>query len=33
MLDFLLGLAFVLMVVGPAVVATVQKSRSGDREG
>lgn len=33
MLDFLLGLVFVVMVIGPAVVATVQKSRSHDHEG
>jgi hypothetical protein len=29
-LDFLVGLAFVLMIVGPAVLATVQRSRRGD---
>jgi hypothetical protein len=32
MFDFLLGLAFVLMVVGPAIMATIQRSRSQDHE-
>jgi hypothetical protein len=31
MIDFLVGLVFVLMVVGPAIVATVQ--RSGTQDG
>ena len=29
-IDFLIGLAFVLMVVGPALLATFQKHRSHD---
>jgi hypothetical protein len=33
MFDFLLGLAFVFMVVGPAIMATIQRARSQDREG
>ena len=32
MLDFMIGLAFVVMVVGPAIVATAQKSKSNDQE-
>jgi len=32
MFDFLTGLAFVLMVVGPAVLASVQRARSRDHE-
>jgi len=32
MFDFLIGLAFVVMVVGPAVVAAIQKARSQDGE-
>jgi len=30
--DFLIGLAFVLMVVGPAILATIQKARSHDND-
>jgi hypothetical protein len=30
MFDFLIGLAFVLMVIGPVILATVQRSRSQD---
>lgn len=32
MFDFLVGLAFVLMVVGPAILASVQRARSRDNE-
>jgi hypothetical protein len=32
MLDFLLGLAFVVMVVGPAIMATIQRAKSQDHE-
>jgi hypothetical protein len=32
MFDFLVGLAFVAMVVLPAIVATVQKSGSSDSD-
>jgi hypothetical protein len=28
--DFLIGLAFVVMIIGPAILATVQRSRSHD---
>jgi hypothetical protein len=33
MIDFLIGAAFVVMVIGPAVLATIQrvKSHDGDR--
>ncbi len=31
-IDFLIGLAFVLMVVGPALLATFQKRRSKDHD-
>jgi hypothetical protein len=31
-IDFLIGLAFVLMVIGPALLATFQKRRSRDRD-
>jgi hypothetical protein len=30
MFDFLIGLAFVLMVVGPAIVASVQRADTHD---
>jgi len=30
--DFLIGLVFVLMVVGPAILASIQKNRSHDPE-
>ena len=33
MYDFLLGAAFVLMVIGPAIMATIQRDRSQDHEG
>ena len=33
MFDFLLGAAFVLMVVAPAILASVQRFRTRDREG
>jgi hypothetical protein len=32
MIDFLIGLAFVAMLVTPAIAATIQRSRSGDSE-
>ncbi len=32
MFDFLLGLIFVLMVLGPAILATIQRSHSQDRK-
>lgn len=32
MFDFLLGLAFVLMVVGPAIMASIQRAKSPDQE-
>lgn len=32
MFDFLIGAAFVLMIVGPAVLATIQKARSGSED-
>lgn len=32
MVDFMLGLAFVAMVLTPAIVASVQRSRSHDGE-
>ena len=32
MFDFLVGMVFVLMVIGPAILATVQRSRSHDQE-
>jgi hypothetical protein len=32
MFDFLIGLAFVLMVVGPPILATIQRTRSRDHE-
>jgi len=32
MSDFLIGLAFVLMVVGPAIVATMQRAGNHDGE-
>jgi hypothetical protein len=31
LIDFLIGLAFVLMVVAPAIVASMQKEKSDDR--
>jgi hypothetical protein len=30
MFDFFIGLAFVVMIVSPAIVATLQLNRSGD---
>jgi len=33
MSDFLLGLAFVLMVVAPAIMASIQRFKTHDREG
>jgi hypothetical protein len=30
--DFLIGLAFVVMVVGPAIVASIQKAKSRDQD-
>jgi len=33
MMDLMLGIAFALMVVGPAVVAGWHKAKSRDREG
>jgi hypothetical protein len=30
MFDFLIGLAFVVMVIGPAILASIQKQRSHD---
>jgi hypothetical protein len=32
MLDFLLGLAFVLMIIGPAILASAMRSKSRDQE-
>ena len=32
MFDFLVGLAFVLMVLGPAIVASIQRTKAHDRE-
>jgi hypothetical protein len=32
MFDFLVGMAFVLMVIGPAILATMQRSRSQDQQ-
>jgi hypothetical protein len=32
MYDFLLGLAFVLMVLGPPILATIQRTRPEDHE-
>ena len=32
MFDFLIGLAFVLMVVGPPVLATIERARYLDHE-
>lgn len=32
MVDFMIGLAFVAMVVTPAIVATFQRSKSNDNE-
>ncbi len=33
MLDFLLGFAFVFMVVAPAIAASIQSRKSHDHEG
>jgi hypothetical protein len=33
MSDFLLGLAFVLMVVAPAIMASILRFKTRDREG
>ena len=33
MIDFLIGLAFVVMVVGPAILASIQRSKSHDDDG
>lgn len=33
MFDFLIGLAFVVMVVGPAILASIQRSKSHDDDG
>jgi hypothetical protein len=31
--DFLIGLAFVVMVVGPAILASMQRAKSHDKDG
>jgi hypothetical protein len=33
MFDFLIGLAFVVIVVGPPILATIQRARHSDHEG
>lgn len=32
MFDFLLGAVFVLMIIGPAILATIQRAKSHDGE-
>ena len=31
--DFLIGLAFVVMVIGPAILASIQRSKPHDADG
>jgi hypothetical protein len=33
MFDFLIGLAFVVIVIGPPVLATIQRARYPDSDG
>lgn len=33
MFDFLIGLAFVVMVIGPAILASMQRAKSHDNDG
>ena len=33
MFDFLIGLAFVVMVIGPAILASIQRSKPHDADG
>ncbi len=33
MFDFLIGLAFVVMLIGPAILASMQRSKSHDDDG
>jgi hypothetical protein len=32
MIDFLIGLAFVLMIIGPAILASIQKTSADDND-